>query len=951
MNTGGLQAHCRLRRASQLLLVVHHIVSDGVSMQQLVRKLAQYYASLCAGESLDPTTPELDYADYAIWQQQWLTSDAAGRDLKWWQQALQQDIEPLVLHSDVAREQLKTKGERHHFMLSETQISQITQLAKQHNTTAFNVLLSLWHLVLHKYSGRDEIRVGIPVAGRTQPQTLEMQGCFINNLVVPAQIDATHSYTELLANIKQFTEQALSRQDVPFETLVETLGVTGNLQHHPLYQTSFNFQQLDSKAFTGWGALEAELFDPGVAAAQLELSLDVQQYSDGRWGGFINYASPVFDEGFAQGLLMHWLLLLEQVADNSARTVAELNLVDSEQLAALAQFNATEHAWGEMLPPPLAIMRQAAATPQATALVMGEEVLTYAEFDRRVNQLANWLRTQGVREESRVGLGLPRSIELVIGLHAITRAGGAYVPLDPGYPQERLNYILESADVSLLLTDQSTQALWPDNPHCQYVALDTLDVSQQPDSAPDVVWHADQALYVIFTSGSTGLPKGVVNTQSALHNRLAWMQGEYQLDSSDCVLQKTPFSFDVSVWEFFWPLMYGARLAVAEPEAHRQPEWLHRTIQNYQVTTIHFVPSMLQAFAADTDVSACLSLKRILCSGEALPAELSEKVLTNAPHCQLHNLYGPTEAAIDVSYWQCQLPVGKRIPIGHAISNTQLHVLDDCWNPVPVGVPGELYLAGDGLAREYLLRADLTADRFVPNPWGAPGSRMYRTGDQVVRLPDGRLEYLGRLDHQVKIRGLRIELEEIENVLNQFAWVEESAVVAFEHQTGTQLVAYVICANWHDASQDQVKAHLGEHLPDYMVPSVYVSLTSMPLSPNGKRDRKALPDPQWHQVAYRAPASELELWFAQRWQDALQLDRVGLDDNFFALGGHSLLATRIVAQAQKELGLNVTLKAFFSANTLQALTDNLQPQYQTQNEQEQDELDAMAALMDELELL
>ncbi|GAA5644434.1 non-ribosomal peptide synthetase [Vibrio proteolyticus] len=935
----------------ELLLVVHHIVSDGVSMQQLVRKLAQYYASLCAGESLDPTTPELDYADYAIWQQQWLTSDAAGRDLKWWQQALQQDIEPLVLHSDVAREQLKTKGERHHFMLSETQISQITQLAKQHNTTAFNVLLSLWHLVLHKYSGRDEIRVGIPVAGRTQPQTLEMQGCFINNLVVPAQIDATHSYTELLANIKQFTEQALSRQDVPFETLVETLGVTGNLQHHPLYQTSFNFQQLDSKAFTGWGALEAELFDPGVAAAQLELSLDVQQYSDGRWGGFINYASPVFDEGFAQGLLMHWLLLLEQVADNSARTVAELNLVDSEQLAALAQFNATEHAWGEMLPPPLAIMRQAAATPQATALVMGEEVLTYAEFDRRVNQLANWLRTQGVREESRVGLGLPRSIELVIGLHAITRAGGAYVPLDPGYPQERLNYILESADVSLLLTDQSTQALWPDNPHCQYVALDTLDVSQQPDSAPDVAWHADQALYVIFTSGSTGLPKGVVNTQSALHNRLAWMQGEYQLDSSDCVLQKTPFSFDVSVWEFFWPLMYGARLAVAEPEAHRQPEWLHRTIQNYQVTTIHFVPSMLQAFAADTDVSACLSLKRILCSGEALPAELSEKVLTNAPHCQLHNLYGPTEAAIDVSYWQCQLPVGKRIPIGHAISNTQLHVLDDCWNPVPVGVPGELYLAGDGLAREYLLRADLTADRFVPNPWGAPGSRMYRTGDQVVRLPDGRLEYLGRLDHQVKIRGLRIELEEIENVLNQLAWVEESAVVAFEHQTGTQLVAYVICANWHDASQDQVKAHLGEHLPDYMVPSVYVSLTSMPLSPNGKRDRKALPDPQWHQVAYRAPASELELWFAQRWQDALQLDRVGLDDNFFALGGHSLLATRIVAQAQKELGLNLTLKAFFSANTLQALTDNLQPQYQTQNEQEQDELDAMAALMDELELL
>ena len=317
----------------------------------------------------------------------------------------------------------------------------------------------------------------------------------------------------------------------------------------------------------------------------------------------------------------------------------------------------------------------------------------------------------------------------------------------------------------------------------------------------------------------------------------------------------------------------------------------------------------------------------------------------------MHNLYGPTEAAIDVTYWPCELPVSKRIPIGYAISNTQLYVLDGSWNPVPNGVPGELYLAGVGLAREYLGRPDLTADRFIPNPWGEPGSRLYRTGDQVVQMEDGRYEYLGRLDNQVKIRGLRIELEEIENVINQLDWVVESAVIAFKHQTGDQLVGYIIDPEWGTEKGALVKAHLSEHLPDYMVPAIVIGLPEMPLSPNGKRDRKALPAPEWQSIEYREPETELEIWFSQNWAEVLEVKQVGLDDNFFALGGHSLLATRVVARAQQELGLEIALKDFFEAKTLQVLTDSLQTKYQTQNEQEQDEFDAMAALMDELELL
>ncbi|NOI80256.1 amino acid adenylation domain-containing protein [Vibrio tubiashii] len=946
----------------ELLLIVHHIISDGVSIQNLMRELSAVYSWYGHSGQFESNieTDALDYADYASWQQEWLNSDSAKESLSWWKAALAKDIEPLVLHSDVARDQLETTGQRHHFTLTKLQVNAIETLAAQSATTPFNVMLSLWHLLLHKYSGRDEIRVGIPVAGRTQPDTQEMQGCFINNLVIPAQLDAAMSYDNLLQDTKRFTEQALTHQDVPFEVLVESLGVTGNLQHHPLYQTSFNFQRIERSILAEWGGLQAEAFDPGVVAAQLELSLDVQAYDDGEWSGFVNYAAPVFDQTFVEALLAHWLKLLEQVALNPNAMLSELKLVDSDEFAQIEAFNATKKSWGEMLPPPVAVEAQAQRAPEAIALSMGQQSMTYAEFDSKVNQLAQWLRQQGVGEETRVGLGLPRSFELVIGLHAITRAGGAYVPLDPSYPAERLNYILESADVSILLTDSETLPQWPVNPQCQYVALNQAEIlkqiNEQSTEAPVVNWQADQSLYVIFTSGSTGLPKGVVNTQSALHNRMAWMQNEYQLDASDCVLQKTPFSFDVSVWEFFWPLMYGARLAIAEPDHHRQPELLHNTIREQGVTTIHFVPSMLHAFESETDIGECSSLRRIICSGEALPAELTEKVLTGAPDCQLHNLYGPTEAAIDVTYWQCELPVGKRIPIGHAISNTQLHVLDDCWNPVPVGVPGELYLAGDGLAREYLSRPDLTANRFVPNPFaceqdGNIGSRMYRTGDQVVRMPDGRLEYLGRLDHQVKIRGLRIELEEIENVLNQHDDVDESAVIAYEHQTGTQLVAYVVCGEWNSEKETAVKAHLNNHLPDYMVPAIYVALDEMPLSPNGKRDRKALPSPEWSQVEYRAPESELEIWFANTWQQVLGSEKVGLDDNFFALGGHSLLATRIVAQAQKELDLAISLKDFFAAGTLQALTDALQSQYQANNEQEQDELDAMAALMDELELL
>ncbi|WP_394251542.1 amino acid adenylation domain-containing protein [Vibrio profundi] len=936
---------------AELLIVVHHIIADGVSMQHLLSELSNHYALAVNGDiAATVDTTRLQYADYVAWQQQWLDSPESNQQKSWWLNALKHDIEPLVLHSDVPREQLETQGNRLHFELTTEQIQAVKQLSSSHHTTPFNVMLTLWHLLMHKYSGHEQVRVGVPVAGRTQSETQSMQGCFINSVVIPANFNSQDSFSSLLNQVKRFSEQALERQDFPFEMLVESLGITGNLQYHPVFQTSFNFQSFDAEKLLDWHGADVEPFDPGVVNAQLEISMDIQQLSRDKWCGFISYVSPVFSESTMQSMLSHWLLLLTQVSENQNVLVGQVHLSDERSMKQVEAFNATELDWGQFVAPPQAIEQQAEQTPDTIALSMEDQSLTYREFNQRVNQLANWLRDKGVNAETRVGLGLERSFDLVIGLHAITRAGGAYVPLDPGYPEERLNYILESANIDLLLTDSNSMHLWPKSDACQYIDISALDLAEQEITSPRVAWHPDQALYVIFTSGSTGLPKGVVNTQAALQNRLNWMQEEYNLSPSDCVLQKTPFSFDVSVWEFFWPLMTGARLAVAPPDSHRQPTALSEVIQKEKVTTIHFVPSMLNAFSVETKMSECTSLKRIVCSGEALPADLAEQVLTQSS-VELHNLYGPTEAAIDVTYWPCELPVSKRIPIGYAISNTQLYVLDDNWNPVPNGVPGELYLAGIGLAREYLGRPDLTADRFIPNPWGQEGSRLYRTGDQVVQMEDGRYEYLGRLDNQVKIRGLRIELEEIENVINQLDWVVESAVIAFKHQTGEQLVSYIVDPEWQSNKEMLIKTHLSEHLPDYMVPTIVIGLSEMPLSPNGKRDRKALPAPEWQSIEYRAPETELEVWFTQNWAEVLEVKQVGLDDNFFALGGHSLLATRVVARAQQELGLEIALKDFFEAKTLQALTDSLQSKFQTQNEQEQDEFDAMAALMDELELL
>ncbi|WP_281054849.1 amino acid adenylation domain-containing protein [Thauera phenylacetica] len=534
--------------------------------------------------------------------------------------------------------------------------------------------------------------------------------------------------------------------------------------------------------------------------------------------------------------------------------------------------------------------------------------------------MAHRLIALGVRPEAKVGIAVERSVEMVVGLLAILKAGGAYVPLDPEHPEERLAYMIKDSGIELLLTQSHVRGHLPAGEGLCVLELDVLDIPEGPEDDPQVAVHGENLVYVIYTSGSTGRPKGAANRHSALFNRLAWMQDAYRLDALDTVLQKTPFSFDVSVWEFFWPLMVGARLAVAGPGDHRDPARLVELIGRHEVTTLHFVPSMLQAFLVHEGIEACTSVRRIVCSGEALSAEVQNTVFKRLPRARLYNLYGPTEAAIDVTSWSCRDDGRGQVPIGRPISGIQTHVLDAGLNLVPSGVAGELYLGGIGLGRGYQGRAGLSAERFVADPFDEAGGRLYRTGDLVRWNAEGQLEYLGRLDHQVKIRGLRIELGEIEAQLLAQPDVREAVVVAKDGPGGARLVGYVSAVAGQAIEAGELRERLGRQLPDYMVPSAVVVLDALPLNANGKVDRKALPEPGLEGTReYEAPQGEVEEALAKIWAEVLGVERVGRHDNFFELGGHSLLASMLTSRLRSAMGLDMPLRRVFEHPTLQCL--------------------------------
>jgi amino acid adenylation domain-containing protein len=565
------------------------------------------------------------------------------------------------------------------------------------------------------------------------------------------------------------------------------------------------------------------------------------------------------------------------------------------------------------------------------ALIFEDERVSYRELNERANQLAHHLQASGVGPDVLVAVCLDRSIEMVLALLGVLKADGAYVPLDPAYPQERLAFMMEDCRAQFLITQQHLREKLPHSA-AEVLCLDSnwQTIALESRETPQTKVAPENLAYMIYTSGSTGKPKGAMNTHKAICNRLLWMQAAYGLDESDAVLQKTPFSFDVSVWEFFWPLLAGARLVIARPGGHQDASYLVETIRRTSVTTLHFVPSMLQVFLEERELGRCLSLRRVICSGEALSFELQEKFFARV-NAELHNLYGPTEAAVDVTSWRCERGSARTlVPIGRAIANTEAYVLDQSLNLLPVGVAGEIYIGGVALARGYLGRAELTAEKFIPNPLSqSAGARLYRTGDIGRRLAGGEIEFLGRLDHQVKVRGYRIELGEIEAVLSRHTDVEEAVVIAREDVPGDkQLVAYLTAKKGSDAGIEELRSYLKSKLPDYMIPSAYVKLDEMPLTPNGKVHRQALPAPgvlrtEDSSPSFIAPRSELESQLVQIWEEVLNVKPVGVRDNFFDLGGHSLLAVKLFSRIEQATGSTLSMTTLFESATVEQQSELL----------------------------
>ena len=954
------------------LFTMHHIAADGWSIGLLVRELSALYRAGLAGADLAAALPELpiQYADFAVWQRGWLQGEVLERQLAYWRERLAGAPPLLELPTDRPRPPLQTyRGGRRVRQLPAALAADLAALLRRSNATLFMGLLAGFDILLSRLTGQEDLAVGLPIANRNRLEIEGVIGFFVNTLVLRADLAGGPGFGELLGRVREVTLGAYAHQDLPFEKLVEELHPRRNLAHSPLFQVALVLQNAAGGDLVLPGLTLSTLALRG-ATAKFDLSLNVAEGVDGLTAT-LEYSSDLFDRSTAERLLAHFQTVLEGAVADPGRSLHALPVLSAAERRQLVEdWNATAAAYpgAERCIHEL-IAAQAAQTPGAPAVELAGEVLTYGELDARANRLARTLRGMGVGPEVLVGIALDRSLELLVGLLAVLKAGGAYVPLDPGYPGERLAFMLEDSGAPVLLAQAHTAERLP--AHRAETVLLAAGWQGEGSAAPlPPSGGPDHPAYVIYTSGSTGRPKGVVNSHRGVVNRLLWMQAEHGLTPADAVLIKTPVSFDVSVWELFGPLLAGARLVVARPDGHRDPAYLARTIAERGVTIAHFVPSMLQVFLEDLEAGrAAGTLRRVHASGEALPWDLVQRFAARLPGVELLNLYGPTEAAVEVSAWRCQPGDGRRaVPIGHPIANVRLHVLDRHGNPAPVGVAGELLIGGVALARGYLRRPDLTAERFVPDPFvglgdARPGDRLYRTGDLVRVAPDGSpdrkapggvdrkapggvdrkapggvdrkapggaIEYLGRLDHQVKVRGFRIELGEIEAALAAHPGIREAVVVAREDGLAgdRRLVAYLVAAG--RIAPAELRQALAVRLPEFMVPAAFVQLDALPLNPSGKVDRRALPAPEEPARGARGerpaalPRGRAERLVAEVWRDVLGLEQVGADDNFFDLGGHSLLMIRVHARLRAAFGRDdLPLIDLFRHPTVRALAGHL----------------------------
>ncbi|KAF0865635.1 non-ribosomal peptide synthase/polyketide synthase [Pseudomonas sp. LD120] len=905
-----------------LVLTQHHIVSDGWSMQVMVEELIQLYAGYRQGRTVSLPDLPIQYADYANWQRQWMDAGERERQLGYWLEQLAGEQPLLMLPLDHARPAIQSyRGALLDIALPEELRLGLKQLAQREGATLFMLLLASFQVLLHRYSGQADIRVGVPTANRNRVETERLIGFFVNTQVFKAEVDGQLGFSDFLQQVKQTALMAQSHQDLPFEQLVEALKPERSLSHSPLFQVMFNHQTAVKK-----GAQSQRLDDLSIEtlswqgrAAQFDLTLDTFESEDGLWAS-LTYATDLFEASTIERLAQSWVQLLQGIVQQPGQRLGDLPLLGAaEQHQRLHEWTPTTGEFPSDGCVQQLVEAQVQKSPGAEALLFAGQRLSYRELNARANRLAHKLIELGVGPEVRVGVALQRTPEMVVALLAVLKAGGAYVPLDPDYPQDRLAHMLRDSQAQILLTESALLSLLPSVESLQTLQLDAqpgwLD-AHSPENPPQRA-TADNLAYVIYTSGSTGLPKGVAIAHRNVLALIDWSSRVYSADDLQGVLASTSICFDLSVWELFVTLSSGGSIVLAR-NALELPELADRD----RVRLINTVPSAIAALQRSGQIPP--SVRIINLAGEPLKQALVDSLYQQPGLVHVYDLYGPSEDTTYSTYTRRE--AGGQANIGRAISHTQSYILSPDLQPVPVGSAGELYLAGAGVTRGYLARPGLTAEKFVPNPFSSDGGRVYRTGDLTRYRTDGVIEYIGRIDHQVKIRGFRIELGEIEARLVQQAAVREAFVLAHDSESGQQLVAYIVpseatpTVEAQAALRESIKTALKEHVPDYMVPAYLLFLEALPLTPNGKLDRKALPkvDAQQMQQVYVAPQSELEQQIAAIWADVLKLEQVGATDNFFELGGDSIISIQVVSRA-RQAGIRFTPRDLFQYQTVQGL--------------------------------
>ena len=879
-------------------MTAHHVVADAWSLGILVRELGALYRAFLRGEPSPLPALAVQYADFAQWQRRWLSGPELDRQLGYWRRQLDQ-VPVLDLPTDRPRPAAQTfRGAQHHFLIEPEIADGVRRLARSEKATVFMVLVAAFQAVLRRYSGQDDIAVGTPIAGRRRAELEDLVGLFANTLVLRTDLGGDPRFREAVARVREVALDAYDHQDVPFEKLVEVLRPAKNLSLSPLFQVMFVIQnapagalELPDLSLRPFGA------DPGTS--RFDLTLFVTEIPQ---GFFVTaeYNTDLFDQDRVERLASHLRSLLAGAVASPDQRLSELPLLSAlERNVMLETWNATAREVG-----PATVQErfaaQAARTPEAVAVSFEGKDLTYRALDARANQLARRLRRMGVGPEVLVGIALERCPDMVVAVLGVLKAGGAYVPLDPAYPKERLAYMLEDSGARVLLTQESLRASLPGS--AAVLCLDSADLSDESEEAPGVAFDRDQLAYLLYTSGSTGRPKGVQVPHAALSALLAAMEERPGLEAADILLSVTTLSFDIVGVELYLPLITGARVELVSGEIAADGARLLDHLVASRATVMQATPTTWRMVLEAGWTGGPL---KVICGGEALPQDLAEELLRRG--ATLWNGYGPTETTI----YSTMCPIERAeatAPIGKPIANTRAYVLDANQQPVPAGVPGELYIGGAGVARGYRNRPDLTAERFVPDPFGhEPGARLYRTGDLTRWRASGVIEFLGRADHQVKVRGFRIELAEIEGALLAMSAVKAAAVLPREHGPGdVQLAAYVVFGPDLEPTVTELRATLRDRLPGYMVPSSFVILDELPLTPNGKLDRKALSRLDVRQsaglVEHVEPRTPMERLVAEIWMEALGVSRVSVHDNFFDLGGHSLLSMRVLARVDKAIG-------------------------------------------------